>query len=154
MSNRKYSRHYELVAVGEPYPTTKISSSHIAYDAIMRHFSGQYALPKLTEYQEHFIFIALDRSNKVISMKTISTGGIHGTVVDVRIIAKYLTEMMASACILAHNHPSGNLKPSAQDDQMTSDIKKGLNLLEILVLDHLIFSDKSFYSYADQGRLT
>ena len=154
MSNRKYGRHYELVAVGEPYPTTKLSSSHDSFKAIRTHFSGANGNESLTEYQEHFILIGLDRSNKIISMKTVSTGGIHGTIVDSRIIAKFLIEMMASACILAHNHPSGNLKPSAQDDVITKQVKDGLKLLDILVLDHLIFSDKSFYSYADQGRMT
>jgi len=154
MSNRKYGRHYELVEVGEPYPTTKLTSSQDSFNAIRKHFLGQYGTMALTPYQEHFIIVALDRSNKIISVKTVSTGGIHGTVMDVRIVAKFLIDMLASACILAHNHPSGNLKPSAQDDVITKQTKEGLKLLDILVLDHLIISDKSFYSYADQGRIT
>ena len=103
---------------------------------------------------EEFWVAFLNRSNKIIGLKSISRGGIHGTVVDSRVIFKKELDMMASAIILFHNHPSGNLKPSAQDDTITKQIKDAGKLLDILILDHLIVSDKSFYSYADQGRLT
>ncbi|RLD25404.1 MAG: hypothetical protein DRI54_04920 [Bacteroidetes bacterium] len=126
--------------------TKKISSSHDAFDAIK---------PYLFDLNvEEFWVAFLNRSNKIIGIKSISRGGIHGTVVDSRVIFKKALDMMASAIILFHNHPSGNLKPSAQDDTITKQIKDAGKLLDILILDHLIVSDKSFYSYADQGRLT
>lgn len=124
----------------------KIQSSHDAYEAIK---------PYLFDLNvEEFWVAFLNRSNKIIGLKSISRGGIHGTVVDSRVIFKKALDMMSSAIILFHNHPSGNLKPSAQDDTITKQIKDAGKLLDILILDHLIVSDKSFYSYADQGRLT
>lgn len=126
--------------------TKKITSSHDAYEAIK---------PYLFDLNvEEFWVAFLNRSNKIIGLKSISRGGIHGTVVDSRVIFKKALDMMSSAIILFHNHPSGNLKPSAQDDTITKQIKDAGKLLDILILDHLIVSDKSFYSYADQGRLT
>ncbi len=124
----------------------KISSSHDAYKVIKPHLFDLNV--------EEFWVAFLNRSNKIIGLKSISRGGIHGTVVDSRVIFKKALDMMASAIILFHNHPSGNLKPSAQDDTITKQIKDAGKLLDILILDHLIVSDKSFYSYADQGRLT
>ena len=148
MSNRKYEYHWKMVKVQEGrVPTTKISSSQSFYNYIKPKFES------LDEFREHFIMVALDRSNHTIGYKVVSSGGIHGTVVDVRIIAKYLTEMMASASILVHNHPSGNLKPSAQDDEIMRNIKKALKLMDVLILDSIIVSPDSFYSYADQGRI-
>jgi DNA repair protein RadC len=126
--------------------TNKISSSKDAYDAIKPHLFDLSV--------EEFWVAFLNRSNKIIGLESISRGGIHGTVVDSRVIFKKALDRMASAIILFHNHPSGNLKPSAQDDAITKQIKDAGKLLDILILDHLIFSDKSFYSYADQGRMT
>jgi DNA repair protein RadC len=126
--------------------TKKISSSQDAYQAIK---------PYLFDLNvEEFWVAFLNRSNKIIGLESISRGGIHGTVVDSRVIFKKALDRMASAIILFHNHPSGNLKPSAQDDAITKQIKNAGKLLDILILDHLIFSDKSFYSYSDQGRMT
>jgi len=124
----------------------KISSSLDAYQVIKPHLFDLRV--------EEFWVAYLNRSNKIIALKSLSRGGIHGTVVDSRIIFKKALDLMASAIILFHNHPSGNLKPSAQDDTITKQIKDAGKLLDILILDHLIVSDKSFYSYADEGRLT
>jgi len=124
----------------------KITTSQDAYDVIKPHLFDLNV--------EEFWVAFLNRSNKIIDIKSISRGGIHGTVVDSRVIFKKALDRMASSIVLFHNHPSGNLKPSAQDDAITKQIKDAGKLLDILILDHLIVSDKSFYSYSDQGRMT
>ena len=95
----------------------------------------------------------LDRSNNTVGYAKISQGGIVGTVVDLKIIAKYCIDSLCSSVILAHNHPSGNLTPSMQDKQITKKIKDGLNLLEITTFDHLIITEESYYSFSDNTEL-
>ncbi len=95
----------------------------------------------------------LNQRNKVISCERISMGGVASTLVDVKVVARKAIEHLASAIILVHNHPSGNMKPSAQDDSLTRKIKEGVALLDIRVTDHIIIGPTSYYSYADQGRL-
>lgn len=100
---------------------------------------------------ESFFCIFLNRSNNSIAYSKISQGGTIGTVIDVKIIAKYAVDVLASGVILIHNHPSGSLKPSEQDFSITRHIKEGLNLLDIKVIDHIILSENSFYSFLDNG---
>ena len=95
----------------------------------------------------------LNQANKTIGYAKISQGGIAGTVVDVRIIAKYAVESLAVSVILAHNHPSGNLKPSEADLIITKKIKEGLKILDIKVFDHIILSADNYYSFEDEGNL-
>lgn len=102
---------------------------------------------------EHFYVIMLNRSNKVISVEHISTGGICGTVVDCRVIWKKAIEAQATGIILSHNHPSGNINPSEQDERLTKSIQASGKLLEIKVLDHVIVTNNSYYSFADEGKL-
>ena len=102
---------------------------------------------------EEFWIVALNQRNKVISCERISMGGVASTLVDVKVVARTAIEHLASAIILVHNHPSGNMKPSAQDDSLTRKIKEGVALLDIRVTDHIIIGPTSYYSYADQGRL-
>jgi len=82
-----------------------------------------------------------------------SKGGITGTLVDSRLIFKQALELSATGLILCHNHPSGTLKPSASDISLTNKIKKGGDVLDIKVLDHLIITEKEYYSFADEGIL-
>lgn len=100
---------------------------------------------------EVFKVVYLNRRNSVITIKTISSGGISGTVVDPRLIFKEAIEQKASGIILAHNHPSGNLKPSQADLNITKKLKDAGSLLEIVVLDHLIISEAGYFSFADEG---
>jgi DNA repair protein RadC len=100
---------------------------------------------------EEFWILFLNRSNKVINRMRLSQGGISGTVTDVRIIMKKAIECLASGIIVCHNHPSGNLNPSDSDTKITQKIKDAGNLMEIQLLDHLIISDKDYYSFADNG---
>jgi len=100
---------------------------------------------------EEFWILYLNRSNKVISRMKLSQGGVSGTVTDVRIVMKKAVELLASGIILCHNHPSGNLNPSEADSKITQKIKEAGSFMDIQLLDHLIISDKDYYSFADNG---
>jgi len=102
---------------------------------------------------ESFYILLLNNSNKTVGYAKISQGGLTGTLVDVRLVAKYALESLATSIILVHNHPSGTLKPSESDKSLTEKVKKGLKNLDITVLDHLILTEKSYFSFADEGIL-
>ena len=95
----------------------------------------------------------LNRSNKVNHFEIVSEGGITGTVADPRIILRKALEHDAVSIILCHNHPSGSLKPSRADEQLTNKIKEAATIFDIRLLDHIIVSDSGFYSFADGGLL-
>ncbi len=103
-------------------------------------------------YESCFILL-LNRANKTIGYAKISQGGVSGTVVDVKLIAKYAVESLASGVILAHNHPSGNLYPSNGDIAITRKVKEALKLLDSQLLDHVILSADGYKSLADEGIL-
>lgn len=100
---------------------------------------------------EAFWIVLLNRANRVITKRQISQGGVAGTVADPKIIFKIALEELASAVILAHNHPSGNLSASKADIDLTKKLKESGKLLEIEVLDHLIIAGKNYLSFADEG---
>jgi len=100
---------------------------------------------------EEFWILYLNNSNKIIEKLPISKGGITGTLVDVRITLKKALELGATSLILAHNHPSGNLNPSEADKQITNKLKIAAESIDIKVLDHLIVTEKSYFSFADEG---
>ncbi|MFM2145678.1 MAG: hypothetical protein RL732_514 [Bacteroidota bacterium] len=102
---------------------------------------------------EVFGVVFLNRANKVNHFEIISTGGITGTVADPRIILKKALESEAVALILCHNHPSGNLRPSKADEELTRKIREAALLLDIRILDHIIVSDRGYFSFADEGIL-
>lgn len=105
------------------------------------------------EVVEHFFLILLSRSNQVIRKARISQGGTAGTVVDSKVIFKVALEHLASSIILVHNHPSGNLKPSQQDIRLTERLVKAGRELDLPVLDHVIFADDGYFSFADEGMI-
>jgi DNA repair protein RadC len=108
----------------------------------------------LRDYKhEVFAVLFLNRSNKINHFQIISEGGITGTVADPRIILKKALEEDAVSLILCHNHPSGSLKPSRADEELTLKIKEAAKYFDIKVLDHLIVSDDGYYSFADEGLL-
>jgi DNA repair protein RadC len=121
----------------------KVTSSKIIFE-IMQPIIGE--LP-----HEEFWIIYLNNSNKVISKSQLSKGGITGTLVDVRIVFKTALEMGATGLILCHNHPSGTLIPSDADKHITRKLKLAGDSLEIKVLDHLIVTEKNYFSFADEG---
>jgi DNA repair protein RadC len=100
---------------------------------------------------EEFWILLLNRANRVIDNIRISQGGISGTVIDVRIILKHALDRLASAMILCHNHPSGNLKPSEADKKITSKIGVSSRTMDLQLLDHLIIADNSYFSFSDEG---
>jgi DNA repair protein RadC len=97
--------------------------------------------------------MALSRSNKIIKIKMMSSGGTAGTVVDTKVIFKWLLSVNAQSFIVAHNHPSNQIFPSKQDLTVTDRIVRSGNDLDLVLLDHLIIGEESFYSFADNGRL-
>lgn len=121
----------------------KITSSKAVFD-IMQPLIGE--LP-----HEEFWVLFLNNSNKVIYKTQISKGGITGTVVDIRIVFKLALEHNATSIILSHNHPSGKLQASEADIQITKKIKEAGKNLDIQVLDHVIITEKSYYSFVDEG---
>lgn len=102
---------------------------------------------------EEFWVIYLNRKNEILKKQNISKGGIDGTIADNKIIFKYAIELLASALILCHNHPSGNLTPSNADIKLTEKLKETGMIMDIPVLDHLIIGEKSYFSFADEGML-
>jgi DNA repair protein RadC len=111
-------------------------------------------IPILTDLpHEEFWIILLNRANIVIKTIQISKGGVAGTVVDSKIIFKSAIEFLANSIILVHNHPSGNLKPSQEDITITKKLKQQGTLIEIPILDHIIFTNSNYYSFADEGQI-
>ncbi|CAN5172153.1 DNA repair protein RadC [soil metagenome] len=102
---------------------------------------------------EEFWILYLNNSNKIIEQYQISKGGITGTLVDVRITLRKALEVGAVSLILAHNHPSGNLNPSEADKQLTKKLKVAAESLDLKILDHIIVTEKSYFSFADEGLL-
>lgn len=102
---------------------------------------------------EEFWVLYLNNSNKVLLKHQISKGGITATLVDVRLLFKKAIEIAAVAIILCHNHPSGKINPSTKDKELTKKIKEGGVSLDIRLLDHLIVTEKSYFSFADHGEI-
>ncbi|MFZ2900746.1 MAG: DNA repair protein RadC [Saprospiraceae bacterium] len=102
---------------------------------------------------EEFWVLLLNRANRVIGREQISSGGMAGTVVDSKIVFRKALECRASSLVLSHNHPSGQLRPSQADIELTKKLKEGGALLDIGILDHLILGDRSYFSFADEGML-
>ena len=123
----------------------KITSSQDAFD-LLQPIMGE--LP-----HEEFWIVYLNNSNKVLFKEQLSKGGITGTLVDVRLVMKNALEHGAVGIILAHNHPSGTLKPSQADKQITQKLKAAAQVLDIKVLDHLIITQQRYFSFADDGVL-
>lgn len=114
----------------------------------------QFMKPELLDMpKEEFWVLLLNRANRLIKKEQISSGGVSGTVADPKIIFKAALDQYASSIILVHNHPSGNLKPSQADIKLTNKMKEAGSLLEIPVLDHIIFGDEGYLSFADEGML-
>ncbi|PIB31112.1 hypothetical protein BFP78_12745 [Gaetbulibacter sp. 5U11] len=130
---------------GEALDRMKITSSKSVFE-LMQPVIGE--LP-----HEEFWIIYLNNSNKVIHKNQLSKGGITGTLVDTRLVLKTALEVGAVGLILTHNHPSGTLKPSQADKDVTSKLKIAAQSLDIKVLDHLIITEQSYFSFADQSIL-
>jgi DNA repair protein RadC len=122
-----------------------INDSNAAFDILATLFPQETIC-----LQEQFVVLYLNRANRVIGSYQLSKGGITGTIADVRLILSVALKTLASGLILAHNHPSGNLKPSEADVSLTNKIKEAAKLMDIQVLDHIILSDCGYFSFADE----
>lgn len=128
----------------------KIGASKEAVEIFRSFYSEDHI-----ELREDFKMMLLNRANKVLGIVPISTGGICGTVIDIRIMLAITLKSLSSALIMCHNHPSGNVTPSDTDRQITQKMKEACTLCEISLLDHIIISPEEnvFYSFADEGIL-
>ena len=124
---------------------TKITSSQDCYNYIKQFYFDDI------EIFESFFLLLMNRANVTIGFVKISQGGTAGTVADIKIIAKYAVDSLASSVIIAHNHPSGETKPSEADLKLTKKCKAGLEMLDIVLHDHIILSADNFCSFADEG---
>ncbi len=127
---------------------TKITNSKDSYGL----FKQMYDADTL-EYCESSIVIYLNRAHQTIGWQKISQGGMTGTIVDVRIIMGTALKCGATSIIMSHNHPSGQLKASEQDNLLTKKIKDACGIMEIVLLDHLIITNDGYLSYSDEGYL-
>jgi DNA repair protein RadC len=136
-----------LVKVKSEFKKVKIKSSKDASTYIRAFFQDDI------EIYESFFMILLNRANNTEAYVKISQGGVVGTIVDVKLIAKYAIDCLASGVIVCHNHPSGELTPSDADRRITQKIKQALNFLDINLLDHIILTKENYLSFADEGIL-
>ena len=138
---------YSLKYTKSEIQKTKVTTSESASNVIR-----QFYFDDINIYESFFILL-LNRANNTTGFAKISQGGTAGTVVDIKIIAKYAVESLSSAVIICHNHPSGNKQPSDADLNITRRIKDALLLLDIKLIDHIIITENDFYSFADNGNL-
>ena len=116
---------------------------------ILKHYWDEDKIDLVEEFKVLF----LNRANRVLQFCSFSSGGLTGTVADPRLILAAALKLASCAIVLAHNHPSGNLKPSRADEQLTQKIKQAAAYHDITVMDHLIITSEGYYSFADEGLL-
>lgn len=138
----------ELVYSTSNEEKVNVSSSEMAYKVFLDHWNSS-----TIELQEEFKVLLLNRSNKALGIYHMSKGGVSGTVVDIKLLMATALKANASGIIIAYNHPSGNLKPSETDKSLTRKIKKACRYLDILLLDHIIITRNSYYSFSDNAEL-
>lgn len=145
-----YVAELELVYKSKVKPSQRpqVSSSRDIY----RLLKGLWNPDKI-EMLEEFKVLFLNRANKVLGVMDIASGGITGCVADPRIILAAAVKANAVNIVMAHNHPSGSIKPSRADEQLTQKIKEAARWMDITVLDHLIITEGDYYSFADEGLL-
>jgi len=127
-----------------------ISSSSDAHKHLLSGFN-----PDTISLQEQFVVLYLNRANQVLGIYKVASGGISSLIVDPRMILSVALKIAASSIICSHNHPSGNMKPSRQDEELTQKLKEGARFLDVKILDHLIVSPcgQDYYSFGDEGLL-
>ncbi|MDO4771854.1 DNA repair protein RadC [Porphyromonas sp.] len=123
----------------------QVDRSQRVYDYVYSHFFGLAS--------EELWVLTVNAGGFITSTKCISKGGVAETVADPKLILRYAVQRAAPAIILVHNHPGGTLKPSHEDDLLTERIAKACDLIDIKLLDHIIFTDTGYYSYCDNGRM-
>lgn len=136
---------YSLKRTETEIQGVKITSYNEAYEVARNFYEDDI------EIYESFFCLFLNRANKTIGYAKISQGTTVGTLVDLKLIAKYAIDCLANSVILVHNHPSGNLSASNEDKKLTEKVKESLKLFDIEVLDHLILTKNSYFSFAERG---
>jgi DNA repair protein RadC len=126
-------------------PYLKVSSSKDTFNILERLWSDKI------EYQEEFCILCLNRANNVVSFTKVSMGGVNQITTDLKMILQICLASNASGLILSHNHPSGNMKPSQEDVNLTKKAEEACKLFDITMLDHIIMSKDSYFSFADEG---
>ncbi|MDN3491274.1 JAB domain-containing protein [Winogradskyella bathintestinalis] len=126
----------------------KISNSKDSYELLKSCWSMN-----TIEYQEEFKVLLLNRNHQVLGIYPLSKGGVSGTLVDAKLVYSVALKCNASSIIVAHNHPSGNLKPSEADLILTKKLKQAGNYLDITLLDHLIITKNGYYSFSDESQM-
>ena len=125
----------------------QILSSKDSYDFLLKEVYEDLII----DLKECFYVLFLNRNNRVIGYYKVSEGGTAGTVIDAKLIFSAALKVMASSMILSHNHPSGSIKPSEADKEMTKKLVDAGKILDIRVLDHIIVTDFFYYSFVDEG---
>lgn len=155
MKNLKKDQNWQVGEVQLMYKTsvkqstlTKIDSSQVCYKVFIQIWDEN----KIQHFEQSKILM-LNKANKVIGMYEVSSGGVDSTVVDLRMIFSAALLANATAIILAHNHPSGNLTPSQSDIDLTHRIRNAGQIMNIGLIDHLIITTEGYYSFAEQGLL-
>lgn len=131
-----------------PEKKVKITSSQNAYEALRPLYD-----PDTISLAECFICLFLNRANTTIGWFKVSQGGIAGTIFDIKLVMATAIKCAASAIIISHNHPSGNLEPSEADKTITSKLKKACQLIDVAIHDHIIMSEESYRSMGDEGEM-
>jgi len=125
-----------------------IKTSKDCYDTLLKVWDENKI-----EFQEEFKVLLLNRANRVTGVYEASAGGLTGTVADPRLILAAAIKSLSVIIVLAHNHPSGNLKPSRADEELTLKIKEAAKYFDIRIMDHIIVSEDGYYSFSDEGLL-
>lgn len=125
----------------------RITDSNVVGEILHPHFQ------EIVDYRERFYALYLNKANECVGLMLVAEGGINSVVVDIRIAFQGALRTNASAVIIAHNHPSGNLMPSQADILLTRKIKEAGKVLDIPILDHLIITSDGYYSFADEGMM-
>ena len=144
---KKKAVEYSITAKKQEFETTKVYSSEDAAS-----FARNFYHEDMLIYESSFI-ILMNASGSVIGYAKISQGGVCGTYIDPRIVAKYAIDTLASSVILVHNHPSGNAHPSMEDKSMVERLRNGLKFLGVTLHGSIILTESGYYSMADEGIL-
>ena len=137
---------YSLTAKKMEFKNIKIASSQDAAD-----FARNFYFGDIDVFESVFL-ILLDNANQTTGYAKISQGGLKSTVVDPKIVGKFALDSLAAGVIMVHNHPSGNLSPSREDDNITTRIAEIMRLIDSKLLDHIIITSSGYYSYADDWK--
>jgi DNA repair protein RadC len=140
-----YEKEIKVMSKNNSFKSVKVKTSLDSEE-----FSRQFYLDDIELYESFFLML-LNNQNQTIGWAKISQGGCVGTVVDPKIICKYVSDTLSCGVVMVHNHPSGNKIPSQPDINITKKIQQALSFLDCKVLDHIILTKDSYFSFADEG---